>query len=83
MEPLKIRLAAVLVTFAVLAGASPAWALGTAANTSIDNRASVTYTVSTVPQTLIESAPGGNSNPAGSVMKVPLPETNSSINAPD
>ncbi len=63
MNPLKRKLMAVGLVLAVMAGASPAWALGTAANTSIDNRASVTYSVAAVPQTLIESSPVGNSAP--------------------
>jgi uncharacterized repeat protein (TIGR01451 family) len=40
-----------------------AWAVGTAANTAINNRATVSYTVGTVAQAPIESSPGGNSTP--------------------
>ncbi len=41
-----------------------ALAVGTASGTDITNRATVNYDVSTIPQTLIESAPGaGNSTP--------------------
>jgi len=38
-------------------------AAGTASNTTISNRASLTYSVGGVPQTLIESSPTGNSTP--------------------
>ena len=63
MYPLKRTLMAVAAVLVIMSGTSPAWALGTAANTSIINRASVTYSVSAVPQTLIESSPAGNTNP--------------------
>lgn len=45
-----------------LAGSS-AHALGTASDTDIDNRASVTYNLGNTPQTVIESDPLGNSTP--------------------
>ena len=48
---------------AVLLGAPLAQAAGTTAGTSIDNRATISYSVSGTPQTPIESAPGGNSTP--------------------
>ena len=60
LKEIAVALAAVAV---VLAQAGSAWALGTAANTPVDNRASVTYSVSAVPQTLIESSPLGNTVP--------------------
>ena len=65
MRSLKTKVAATLVVAAAAFGTAPsAWALGTAAGTDIDNRASITYSVSGVAQTLIESAPGaGNSTP--------------------
>jgi uncharacterized repeat protein (TIGR01451 family) len=40
-----------------------AWALGTAAGTNIDNKATITYSVGGVSQTKIESSEIGNSNP--------------------
>ena len=64
MRYLAMRTAAVLITVtALVAPAQTVWALGTAAGTSIDNRATVGYTVSTVPQTAIDSSPTGNSTP--------------------
>ena len=62
LRSVAVALAAVAV---VLAQAGSAWALGTLANTNVDNRASVTYSVSAVPQTLIESSPAGNTIPGG------------------
>jgi hypothetical protein len=47
----------------VMAAARTAQAVGTAAGTSIDNRAVINYSVSGVPQELIESSPTGNSTP--------------------
>ena len=63
--PLRNIAVALVAVAVVLAQAGSAWALGTPANTQVDNRASVTYSVLTVPQTLIESSPAGNSNPGG------------------
>jgi uncharacterized repeat protein (TIGR01451 family) len=40
-----------------------AWAIGTEAGSSIDNRAVINYSVGSVPQTLIESSPTGNNIP--------------------
>lgn len=63
-EYLRPQVAVGLIAALAVLGASPsAWALGTAAGTSIDNRATINYTVSGVGQTLIESDPGGNSTP--------------------
>lgn len=58
---IQLSLAAALV----LGAAQPARAVGTAATTSVDNRASITYSVGGVPQTAIESSPTGNSTPGG------------------
>ena len=64
MRYLITRTAAVLIAVAALVTpAQTVWALGTAAGISIDNRATVDYTVSTVPQTAIDSSPLGNSTP--------------------
>jgi uncharacterized repeat protein (TIGR01451 family) len=46
-----------------LAFVQVASAAGTAASTSVDNRATVNYSVGGVAQTPIESSPAGNSNP--------------------
>jgi hypothetical protein len=51
----------------VLLAADPARAVGTAAGTSVDNRATVNYAVGGVPQTLIESSPAGNSTPGATL----------------
>ena len=68
MRYLATRTAAVLIAVtALVAPAQTVWALGTAAGTSIDNRATVDYTVSTVAQTAIPSSPTGNSSPGGGV----------------
>lgn len=56
---LRLQLA-VLSSFAWATGA---FAVGTASNTDIDNTASVNYSLGTTPQTVIESAPLGNSTP--------------------
>lgn len=40
-----------------------AYALGTPSGTNVDNKATLNYSVGGVPQTLIESAPTGNSTP--------------------
>jgi hypothetical protein len=62
----KLRLippiAAVAVAVA-LAAPSPAFAVGTAANTIINNRAGVTYSVGGTPQAVIESTRAGNTTP--------------------
>jgi uncharacterized repeat protein (TIGR01451 family) len=52
-----------LVAVCGLVVLSPAHAVGTPANTSIDNRATVSYSVGAVAQTPIESSPTGNSTP--------------------
>jgi uncharacterized repeat protein (TIGR01451 family) len=44
-----------------LGSAQSAQAVGTASGTSVDNRATVNYSVGSTPQTLIESSPTGNS----------------------
>lgn len=60
----KSRLSALLLT-AALAAITPfsALAAGTTSGTSISNKATINYTISTIPQTLIESSPTGNSIP--------------------
>jgi hypothetical protein len=63
MRVLNHKLTVALLAAAVLGTAPSAWALGTAAGTSIDNRATITYTVGATSQTPIESSPAGNSNP--------------------
>ncbi len=57
----RVWLAAVAV--GSLGIAQTAFAVGTAASTSITNKATVNYTVGTVAQTAIESSPTGNSTP--------------------
>src|SRR6186713_3465083 len=60
----RVRLA--VVALGLIGGAPSAFAAGgdTNFNTDITNRASVNYSVSGVPQTVIRSAPGaGNSTP--------------------
>jgi uncharacterized repeat protein (TIGR01451 family) len=52
-----------LVAVCGLAALPQAHAAGTLANTSIDNRATVSYSVGSVAQTPIESSPTGNSTP--------------------
>jgi uncharacterized repeat protein (TIGR01451 family) len=51
------------VLLSSLAYVQVASAVGTDAGTTVGNRATVNYNVGTVPQTPIESSPGGNSNP--------------------
>jgi uncharacterized repeat protein (TIGR01451 family) len=53
----------VAVLLSSLAGVQVAVAAGTDAGVTVGNRATVNYTVGTVPQTAIESSPTGNSNP--------------------
>lgn len=60
------QLKAVVSTMLLLsafAGVQSAYAVGTAATTTVNNRATVTYSVSGNPQAPIESSPTGNSNP--------------------
>lgn len=54
------RLAAVAALISVGAWQSAAFAVGTPANTSIANRATVNFSVGGNPQTLVESSPAGN-----------------------
>jgi uncharacterized repeat protein (TIGR01451 family) len=56
-----------IAALAVLSASPSAWALGTAAGTSIDNRATINYTVGGVGQTLIESSPLGNTVPGATL----------------
>ncbi len=64
---MKMMRRAGLAVFA--AGAFGSWqtalAVGTAANTTINGQATVSYSVGTVAQTPIESSPTGNSTPGG------------------
>ena len=62
----SVRAGMVLVAFA-LAAAQGAQAVGTASGTSVDNRASVNYSIGSTPQTVIESSPTGNSTPGAGV----------------
>ncbi len=55
--------AGVLLVLSSFAGAQSAYAVGTAATTAVNNRATVSYSVSGNPQTPIESSPAGNSTP--------------------
>jgi uncharacterized repeat protein (TIGR01451 family) len=52
-----------LVAVSSMAGLQQAWADGTDAGVTINNRATVTYSVGTVAQTPIESSPAGNATP--------------------
>jgi len=66
MISVKKQLKAVAGTMLLLssfAGVQAAYAVGTAANTTVNNRATVSYSVSGTPQTPIESSPAGNSTP--------------------
>ncbi len=60
--PMK-RTALALLALGGAAVMPQAWAAGTAASTSIQNRATINYSVGGNPQTLIESSPTGNSTP--------------------
>lgn len=51
------------IAIVALTATAPAFAVGTDAGTPIDNVATVEYQVNTVPQTVIESSPTGNSTP--------------------
>lgn len=55
-----------LIVLGALAASPGALALGTPSNTSINNRATVNYSVSGVAQTAIQSSPTGNSTATGS-----------------
>ncbi len=55
------RASVALVALGSIGVSQQALAVGTAANTQIDNRATVNYTVGGVAQTPIESSPAGNS----------------------
>jgi uncharacterized repeat protein (TIGR01451 family) len=52
-----------LVAVSSMAGLQQAWADGTDAGVTINNRATVTYSVGSVAQTAIESSPTGNATP--------------------
>ena len=60
--PMK-RASLALLAVSGCAALPQAWAAGTIASTSIDNRATVSYSVGAVPQTPIESSPAGNATP--------------------
>jgi uncharacterized repeat protein (TIGR01451 family) len=55
-----LRASTALLALAALGALPQAWAAGTAANTAINNRATVNFTVGGVAQTPIESSPTGN-----------------------
>lgn len=57
------RLAAVAALISVGAWQNAAFAVGTPANTPIDNRATVNYSIGAIPQTVVESSPTGNTTP--------------------
>jgi uncharacterized repeat protein (TIGR01451 family) len=57
------RASLAIVALGSIGVTSQAYAVGTAANTQIDNRATVNYTVGIVAQTPIESSPTGNATP--------------------
>lgn len=57
------RVGLACVAFGAIGVSQQALALGTAANTSIDNRATVNFQVGGVGQTPVESSPTGNSTP--------------------
>jgi hypothetical protein len=57
------RVGLACVAFGVIAVSQQALAVGTAASTQINNRATVSYQVTGVSQTPIESSPTGNSTP--------------------
>ena len=57
----RVRLA--VVALALIGAVPSAFAAGTDYNTDISNTASVNYSVSGVPQTVIQSSPTGNSTP--------------------
>jgi uncharacterized repeat protein (TIGR01451 family) len=62
----RIRISALtllLATLLVMTAAPFALAAGTPSGTTIQNRATINYSVGAVPQTLIESSPTGNSTP--------------------
>jgi uncharacterized repeat protein (TIGR01451 family) len=66
MNPLSLtmtRTAAALLLLGSVAALPEAYAVGTAANTSIQNRATISYSVGGTAQTPIESSPTGNSVP--------------------
>ena len=61
---MKIKIIPTLISAAVLSTATTSvWAAGTLADTQIDNKATISYSVSGTAQTDIESSAGGNSNP--------------------
>lgn len=62
---MKIKIMKTLLSVAVLSAMSNAtWAAGTAANTDINNRATITYSVGGATQTPINSSAAGNSDPS-------------------
>lgn len=62
--PCRLRYAGfIALALTSVGGTQSAWALGTAASTPINNRATVSYSVGAVAQSPIESSPSGNSTP--------------------
>ncbi|WP_299873763.1 hypothetical protein [uncultured Cocleimonas sp.] len=69
----KIKIMKTLTSVAILAFASnSAWAAGTAADTSINNRATISYKVSGADQPDINSSPTGNSDPSACTAALPV-----------
>ncbi len=59
-----MKIISTLISVAALSAiTSSAWAAGTTAGTSVDNTASISYTIGSTPQTDIYSSPTGNSIP--------------------
>lgn len=56
-----------LFSLSSIAGLQSAFAIGTDAGVTINNRATVNYSVGSVAQTLIESSPTGNSTPGATL----------------
>lgn len=63
MKKTIIRTIPLVFSLAAFAATSNVWADGTTAGTSINNTATINYSVGSVAQTEIESADGGNSTP--------------------
>ena len=72
IQPANLR-RVLLAAATIAAGAwQTAGAVGTAANTSIANQATVSYSVGGNAQTPIPSSPTGNSTPGGGAPKAPV-----------
>ncbi len=60
---MKIKHIKTMLSVAIIAASSSAWAAGTTAGTTINNTASISYSVGGSTQTPIESSEAGNSTP--------------------